>query len=411
MKRINFYINPDWPQIFSAMLYTTISLLILITAGCIDDQSNPNPPDPIVEGLFTNVTGTHLNSNGTGANSMDAQVIDLEADGDLDVILAMEFRPNIILINDGSGVLNDESSTRFPSANHDSEDIAAADFDGDGDIDILFVSEDDQVNEFYRNRGDGTFVSDGDVMPVLGTSNAVETVDIDGDQDYDVLIGNAGQNVILINDGKAGFTDETTARWPANTATTQDIELGDVDGDGDLDILEANETFNRLLINDGNGFFTDETSDRLPQVNDQTREADFGDIDKDGDLDILFANVDFGGFGDPQNRLLLNNGQGNFTEVTSERLPVSDFRTVDADFVDINGDGYPDILSGNRFNGAEMIVLLNDGEANFSDQTETYLPNVNMYPFDFQVADFNNDGKEDIYICGFRGNDALFFGK
>jgi hypothetical protein len=358
--------------------------------------------------LFRDVTGSHL-ANDSQENTMDGQVVDIDLDGDLDMVLAMEFRSNKILINDGEGKLIDESSQRFPLTAHDSEDIAAADFDGDGDVDLVFVSEDDQINEFYQNNGSGLFDNKPDRIPVTGTSNAVETTDLNHDGYFDLIIGNAGQNFVLINNQGVGFLNETALRYPSNEATTQDIELGDIDNDGDLDLIEANETFNRLLINDGTGKFLDETDKRLPKLNDQTRDADFGDIDGDGDLDLYFSNVDFGGIGDPQNRLLLNDGSGYFQEVTP-LLPKSDFRTVDSDFVDLNGDGHMDLLVGNRFNGMEMIAIVNDGQLGFSDQTTQVLPDFDMYPFDFQVADFNKDGIDDIYICGFRGPDKLLFG-
>ena len=357
---------------------------------------------------FKDVSATHLISKHTGNNSMDGQVIDIDKDGDLDMILAMEFQSNIILINDGKGQLIDESGQRFPKDRHDSEDIAIADFDGDGDYDIVFVSEDDQTNEYYENKGNATFEAINGKIPVKGTSNAIETLDLDGDDDMDLIIGNSGQNVILINN-QGTFVNETASRLPVNAFTTQDIELGDIDLDGDLDLLEGNETFNRLLINNGKGFFTYEEN-RLPKVDDQTRDADFGDVDGDGDLDIIFSNVDFGGFGDPQNRLLLNDGKGFFEDVTASRLPKTNFRTVDSDFVDLDDDGDLDLLCGNRFNGMSMMVLINDGQARFSDKTTDFLPAMNIYPFDFQVADFNKDGKKDLYLCGFRGEDILIFG-
>lgn len=387
-------------------------LFILSLLGCAQETETTLPvnDEEKVNKPFDDVSSTHLVSISTGSNSMDAQVIDIEGDGDLDIILAIEFGRNVILINDGSGKLVDESNTRFPGSSHDSEDIAVADFDGDGDIDIVFVSEDDQTNEFYVNNGSGSFTSDGSRIPVSGTSNAVETADLNSDGFGDLIIGNGGQNFILINDGSGSFINETDTRLSSNNYTTQDIDLADIDGDGDLDIVEGNETFNRILVNNGSGVFTDESSTRLPSVNDQTREVDLGDIDNDGDLDIIFANVDFGGFGDPQNRLLLNDGTGVFSDVTSTNLPQSNFRTVDIDFADIDGDGFLDLLSGNRWNGMSQLVLVNDRTGSFDDKTTDFFPTMNIYTFDFQVADFNKDGIQDIYMCGFRGEDILLFG-
>ncbi|MBO3697394.1 VCBS repeat-containing protein [Roseivirga sp. E12] len=358
---------------------------------------------------YRDVTNTHLISKSTG-NTMDGHSIDIDGDGDIDIVLAMEFQMNKILINDGTGKLIDESEDRFPSARHDSEDIAIADFDNDGDLDIVFVSEDDQVNEFYQNVGNAQFKAISILDRFRGTSNAVEAYDFNNDGYTDLLIANAGQNFLLINQSGNVFIDETAERLDANTYTTQDVELADIDNDGDMDILEANEAHNRILINDGNGFFEDQTKSRLPQLEDQTREVELGDIDNDGDLDIHFSNVDFGGFGNPQNRLLRNDGNGIFSEAT-ELLPVSDFRTVDADFVDLNNDGFLDILTGNRFNGPEQIVLINQSGRGFVDTTDQYFPSLNMYPFDFQIADYNGDGELDIFICGFRGPDKLLFHK
>ncbi len=357
---------------------------------------------------FQNVSSSNLKSENLGNNSMDGEAIDIDKDGDLDMIIAMEFRPNIILINDGKGNLIDESSKRFPSNRHDSEDIAIADFDKDGDDDIVFVSEDDKTNEYYENNGKAVFKSVKDKIPVSGTSNAVKTSDIDDDGDYDLLIGNQGQNFILINN-KGVFSDETSKRLPKNEFTTQDLELADIDGDGDLDLLEANETFNQVLINVGKGFFKYE-KDRLPEVDDQTRDADFGDVDNDGDLDIFFSNVSFGGFGNPQNRLLLNDGKGYFKEAKEGSIPKRGFQTVDADFVDIDNDKDLDILTGNRNGGNSMIVLINDGKGKFTDETEDFFPNVNFFAVDFQIADFNKDGKRDLYVCSFRSQDILLFG-
>ena len=357
--------------------------------------------------VFVSGTKELLASNNLGGNSMDGAAIDIDGDDDIDLIIAKEFERNVILINNGQGVLNDESNQRFPNVRRDSEDIATGDFDNDGDVDIIFVSEDDETNEYYINNGGATFSDQSHLLTLKGVSNAVETFDVNNDSFLDLVIGNRGQNYCLINDGTGRFSDETENRIPFDRSTTQDLEVGDLDGDGDLDIVEANEDFNRILINDGSGVFSDQSSDRIASVNDQTREVDLGDIDNDGDLDIFFSNVNFGGRGNPQNRLLINDGRGYFNEITDEALPSSQFATVDSDFHDFNKDGHLDILVGNRFNGTDMMVLINNGNNQFDDQSEDYLHTLNIYPFDFQLADFNNDGLTDIYLCNFRGGDEI----
>lgn len=371
-----------------------------------NSSSQPSPTQSNEEVFFKDVSDSHLVADALGQNSMAGNAVDIDEDGDMDMIIACEFCPNILLINDGHGVLKDESDDRFPRTNHDSEDMAIADFDGDGDLDIFFVSEDDQINEYFENTGNAYFQSKQGLIPAHGTSNAIKPSDLNGDGWIDLVIGNAGQNFIFINQSGI-FQDETTLRLPENNFITQDLALADIDRDGDLDLIEANETFNRILVNDGNGFFTYDP-DRLPQVNDQTRDVEVGDVNDDGHEDLFFSNVDFGGVGNPQNRLLLNDGNGVFNEAT-DQIPESDFRSVDANLFDLDLDGDLDLLVGNRFNGLSMMVLINEGNAHFNDQTEFWLPEMNVYPFDFQIADFDNDGKKDLYFCNFRGQDKLLF--
>ena len=334
--------------------------------------------------------------------------MDIDGYGDLDLILAKEFERKVILINTGDGTLVDETEDRFPDIARDSEDIAVADFDGDGDLDIIFVSEDDEKNEFYVNDGNAVFSIDSTIIPVDGISNAVVAADINKDGWPDLLIGNRGQNILLFNDQNGGFTDVTADRMPSDGATTQDIELADYDKDGDLDLFEANETQNRILINNG-ASFTDQTSALLPAVEDQTRDVNLGDFDGDGDLDILYANVSFGNVGDPQNRLLRFNGS-SFHEATN-LLPPSPLSSVDADFVDLDNDGDLDILAGNRINGPLQVALLYDEEKlRYIDFTSTLLPGIDIYVFDFVTADFNNDGSVDIYFCNFGMFDGYVHG-
>jgi len=370
--------------------------------------------------FYTDVTATHLPVTSLQGRSMDAKAADLDGDGDLDIVVANEHAYNIVLINDGKGKFTDESQTRLPLNRRDSEDIAIADFDGDGDPDLIFVSEDDQVNEYYENNGKGFFRDVSYKLPVTGTSNAVEAADLNGDGFPDLLIGNApdrqgkgGQNFCLINDGKGNWKDETAIRMPKSAKATQDIDLGDVDGDGDLDMIVGNEDDNQLFLNDGMGFFQDVTAARLPIESGkwETREADFGDVDGDGDLDLFFANVNFLKTKDSQNRLFLNDGKGRFSDETAARLPQEKMHTVDADFCDLDGDGDLDLLTGSSF-GSSYDAYFNDGKGFFAKQTDRVIPpGVRGDGIDMEMADFNGDGVPDLYLCNFSGSDFLLFGK
>jgi hypothetical protein len=370
--------------------------------------------------LFKNVTSTHL-PLGLDGKTMDAGVGDLDQDGDLDLVLAVEFGQNIILMNDGKGKFT-KAIKNLPQVAHDSEDIGIGDFDQDGDLDIVFVSEDDKDNELYFNNGDGTFIDVSNKFPTTGTSNAVVIEDINNDSCLDILIGNTGPNIIMINNGKGGFIDETQSRLPVtNNGRTQDIELADVDLDGDLDLIVANEGQNKVYINDGTGIFNDETDIRMPKIMDESREVVVADIDRDGDLDIFFANVQFLMKVGARNRLLINDGSGVFTEMIRSNIPNNTGSNFTAKFVDLDIDGYPDIITGSSIISGEghgsFFIHRNDGAGRFSSSFD-----VDVFPvplsgnvFDIEVADFNGDGQDDLYIANratknsVGGQDFLLF--
>ncbi|GAB4122979.1 MAG: VCBS repeat-containing protein [Wenzhouxiangellaceae bacterium] len=369
---------------------------------------------------YEDVTATHLPAGVTDGLSMDARTLDADADGDLDIIIANEHRANILLLNDGSGRFSDASAARLPRGEHDSEDIGIADFDGDGDLDIVVVSEDDQTNELYLNDGRGFFSDASQRLPVTGTSNAVLVMDLTGNGHPDILIGNNGQNVLLENDGAANFTDVTSARLPSFADVTQDVVAGDANSDGHIDLLFGNEDANRLLLNNGQGVFV-HASEALPlrTAAEETREADFGDIDGDGDLDILFANVQaFVDDADAQNRLLRNDGTGRFSDITASHLPPDQDRSFDGSLLDLDGDGDLDIITCNANRGSESWIAAtpwrayrNDGDGRFADATSELLPATAIgRGFDVQQADFNGDGLPDLYLSSRDGTDRLLYG-
>jgi pimeloyl-ACP methyl ester carboxylesterase len=337
--------------------------------------------------------------------SMDVKAVDIDQDKDLDIVLANEFKPNTILLNDGKGNFTDASGQRLPQVTHDSEDVVTEDLDGDGHLDLLFCSEDDKVHEFYLNDGKGFFKESAFKFP-NSEANAVIAGDVNQDGRQDVLFGNNGQNTVFINGGKGFFKDETATRLPQSNKVTQDLALLDIDRDGDLDLFEANEDGNALYQNDGKGHFKD-LSANLPTGADlETRKVAFANIDRDGDLDLFLANVNFRGTKNPQNRLYLNNGKGVFADVTAKQLPTDTDHTIDAIFEDVNRDGAPDLVIANVFGGA-IKIYLNNGRGFFADETKQVMGKEYVRDSLGVIAcDLNNDGLRDLYFCD-RYNPAV----
>jgi len=345
--------------------------------------------------------------------TMDVTLADVDDDGDLDVFVAREFATNVLLLNQGFGEMIGLASV-FSAEKTDTEAVAVAELNGDGALDVVFVNEDTLTNELYLGSPGGlAFTEASDRLPTAGKSNAVAAFDADGDGDVDLFIGNDGQNHLLLNDGAANFMDATAANLPAAAEVTQDVQVGDIDGDGDLDVVVANEGRNRVLVNDGSGTFADETARRLPlrATAEVTRQAALGDADGDGDLDVYFANTSWAADADPRDRLLINDGNGNFTDESELRIPAVSGPTLDATFVDLDDDGDLDLLAASFFPGG-VVVLVNRGGGRFVDETALWVPSGQPgQATDVEAADFDRDGTLDVYVAHWQsGPDQLLIG-
>jgi len=346
---------------------------------------------------------------------MDVVSGDIDGDGDRDLILAMEFARNAILVNNGKGIFTDGTSERLPNIVRDSEDITLVDLDGDGDLDLLFVSEDDfrlapigtDVHECYMNDGKGVFTLAPHRLQE-SESNAIAAGDLDRDGDPDIVMGNSGQMWILVNDGSGMLSNQSATRLPMINGLTQDVQLVDIDRDGDLDILDGNEFRLRIFVNNGTGVFADETSQRLPQTTrTETRKIVPHDVDNDGDVDLYYCNVAWIPTCNPQDRLYRNDGNGFFTDVTATNLPPSSVFTLDAAFIDVDGDGDKDLLTL-HFPKKQPVLHLNDGAGVFTVAPDTLLPPLpEIDGLAIHVSDVNMDGHDDIYIGNRGGNDVL----
>ncbi len=270
--------------------------------------------------------------------------------------------------------------------------LAAADVDGDGLVDLYFCHK-QAPNQLYRNLGGGRFTN---VTAAAGVGCTNQTSvgavfgDVNGDGAPDLLVSAfGGPNALLINDGRGRFTDVTASSGIAGKSGATSMALGDVDGDGDLDLYLCNFAV-QAVLRDG-GVISTRMVNGQPQVS--GRYANRLRI-IDG---VLFE------FGDPD-VLLLNDGQGRFTQANWERTfldaagnpkPVPWDLGLAVQMRDINGDGFQDLYICNDFQTPDRLWL-GDGRGKFRDSDPYALRNMSLASMGVDFADLDRDGRYDF---------------
>jgi len=296
--------------------------------------------------------------------------------------------------------------------------LRVTDIDGDGDLDILLANYPDffgggnspQPLVVYENDGSASFINaSGTALGnYQGNLRQVAVGDVNGDGAPDIYgpDGAGGAHVLFINDGSGVFTDEADTRLPASYPAGAAARMADVDGDGDLDIFSSDgyagggAGFGRLYLNDGTGMFT-EAMGAIPgsisgsDIND----VEFFDADRDFDLDLI-VNAHTGGTG----ALWLNDGSGVFTAGGSVDPPATGNFHYNVAPCDVDGDGDLDLWIDNIGGGFTEQLLINDGSANFSDETGARVSgNPGADDNGVVCADIDGDGDFDGVVISLAG--------
>lgn len=231
--------------------------------------------------------------------------------------------------------------------------------------------------------------------------NNMADIDNDGHNDFFACHDDAAPRQWL-NDGSGNLSYADIINYDTNPATDRSGNYGsvwtDFDNDGDLDFYIAHcrqgvnnnqdpRRWNRLFVNDGNGNYSDLAETYGVQIKNQSWTADFGDIDNDGDYDMVVTNHD------ATIQLFENDGTGHFSEITAgSGLEELGF-FLQSKFVDFDNDGFVDILIAGG-SGASFYFQ-NDGDQTFTEITGLMPANKDLHSF--ATGDLNNDGFQDVW--------------
>jgi hypothetical protein len=363
------------------------------------------------------VDETHLRLPVDSDFSRDVDLIDIDGDGDLDAFITNSDRYGYahrcrLYMNDGAGYFVDETTSRLPVEYTDTRGTALADFDGDNDYDIVLASASGDPNLIWMNIGDGYFVDEtSSRLPEIPGDIYFfpETGDLDGDGDFDFMLSGADNpSRIFINDGSGFFTDETEARLPASSEDldwTNGFVFFDPDLDGDLDVFETNrEEVNRLLFNDGEGFFSDVTAERVPEDYFVTRPGVAVDFNQDGFLDLALPITHA-----VRDQIWMNYG-GVFYDETAGRFPdiAASMKCVAS--ADIDNDSWHDLIFGSNDASTpfQNILFMNTGSGYFENVTDERLPRLEDQTQDIIFGDIDGDGDVDLIMANIEEQNRLY---
>lgn len=296
------------------------------------------------------------NHNAVG-HMFNAQFSDIDRDGDLDIVstamLVSEYSKLFIWINNGLGVFQDVSATRYPARTiavpQIIERLTVDDINRDGFADILAYSAGQGLN-VLKNNGSGFFSTATLSANVAWAPRAteIELADIDRDGDKDLFVSCFECSTVKygLNDGTGSFTNTAGQSFSFG----QSFELLDINQDGAEDIV-IEKSGGRFFVyfNTGSGGFNlqnfgNPVVESATLSDTQMHEAD---IDLNGYPDIYLSTQ--GLVHDSAHGILINNRLGSFADRTSLYLEDDPMATQEVHFVDVSGDAFPDLVTGHFF--------------------------------------------------------------
>ena len=372
--------------------------------------------DGVVEYVFVRADRLHVltyRSDGGAEGGVDdheyaiagfateVHTADLDGDGHLDVLVVADNQV-LILINDGSGLLGDDTRLGFDGVVR----VAVGDLDGAGGSDIVLSRRAEGHVRILISASDGLFEEPIDV-PFTSRVEGMATGDFDGDGDQD--IGVAGRSpgpelFVLWNDGDGSFRVEEIEDVALDDQRFLTVDAADLDGDGvsDLVVLARTEV---LVRRGGTRGFAELQIFSLASFEDVAlvRALSIADVSGDGQLDVVLASE--------RNDIVLlleGAGDGSFSSAQTFRADVPGVGVAEIEGVfvgNLDSDGDTDILVETAAPDG-LLYLFQDPKrrlrpvasgSNLSFESSVVLNRDPRWePHSTGLADFDGDGDLDI---------------
>ncbi|OUR91237.1 hypothetical protein A9Q87_11065 [Flavobacteriales bacterium 34_180_T64] len=336
---------------------------------------------------FTTLTPSRVNfiQETMSMGGYDLTVVDMNGDHLDDIVSASSTNVKIKYQLAGGGF--NEVNITTSSANFlPSWSMAAGDIDDNGYTDLLYGNGSGVTFMVANDTGTGFTEISGSEYVFSQRSNFA---DINNDGHLDAFVcHDVAPNVYYISDGAGGLTFNQGGLGDYSSGGNYGSIWIDYDNDRDLDMFiakcggeEARRT-NQMLTNNDDGSFTENAASLGIADPMQTWSSSWADYDNDGDMDL------FVGASSGTHKLMRNNGNSTFTDVTSGAGVTGAPNGHENVSYDLDNDGFLDILC----NGT---ILYGNGDLTFTDSDSNQLNYKNG-----SLGDLNNDGFIDSYYNG-----------
>ncbi|HEV2618320.1 MAG TPA: FG-GAP-like repeat-containing protein, partial [Acidobacteriaceae bacterium] len=268
----------------------------------------------------------------------------------------------------------------------------AADFNGDGKLDLAVTIQSSNSVTIFLGHGDGTFTA-SPLSPATGSyPNAIATGDFNGDGIADLAVVNGSSNTVTILLGNGDGTFTPTAHSPQTGSDPLSLVVGDFNGDGIQDVAVMNYYGNSvsILLGNGDGTFSTGAAQALGVY---PSGIAAGDFNGDGIQDLAVTNYSYSTV-----IVLLGKGDGTFTRTTSS--PGTGPNPQSVVVADLNGDGIQDLAVTNTY-ADTVTTLLGKGDGSF---TAGPTAATGADPQAIAAGNFNGSGVPGLAVVNTSGN-------
>ena len=362
--------------------------------------------------------GTKIDIGDAGGGVYSVALADFDNDGDIDIVSGDDDGSpgsrvyaweNPLGTSDPFTVTWDK--TGLGDAGGDVYSVAVGDLDNDGYADIISGDDHGVVGTgnvyVFENTGSFSFNPGVDIGDAGGDIWGVAIADIDNDGALDIVSGDANSDVYVWKNSGSPWSSWSTYNDIGNAnGIVYSISVGDFDNDGDIDIVSGDIRDNvTVWENDGTPFSGVTLYSNIGRADGNVYGIAVGDIDNDGDTDIISGDSSVNIFFWKNTQLHRN---AVFDSANYETTIDGDFDGAKSVFAaDIDGDGDMDVLGAAYY--PDDILWWENTAGDGSAWTETTIDGDFDEPMSVHAADMDGDGDMDVLGAAYYADDIAWW--